>query len=416
MNKIVVFGAGGRIGLPFSAYMASIGYQVTGVELNDEYVKKLNSGIHVPFREKGLDQLLVNYTGKRLEFVTYDAIMLGKEKHRLENARDIVVLVGTPLKKYSKYEDREIALDHSNLEALFGDLNDFDLTQKNIWLRSTVEIGQTRRMREILKTGNLYFWPERVIEGNVIHEFSSLRDIVGSENGNEDYVDIPGKGYSYPVTYEEAEFIKLATNTARYVQFSLANEFSNIAEEFGIDFNRIHELMTDGYERLSFLSYPGPNVGGPCLSKDPQVFVPYSLLIEGCDVANDTMLANIIRRIGTEPKRVLIIGSAFKEDSDDVRGSYSLDLYEKLYDMRHDVQFYDDFTESEQDNSRVILEIDQYDFFVLMTPHSTTGKLFRHIKRNAKDGSKLINYWGAKVPFERNPSSYIDIAESRKGR
>lgn len=415
MNKIVVFGAGGRIGLPFAAYMASVGYQVTGVELNAEYVKKLNSGIHVPFKEKELDRLLQIHVGRRLDFVTYDDIMKGSEKGRLYNANDIVILVGTPLNNSTN--DSGIALDHSNLESIFGDLNNFPYTMegKNIWLRSTVEIGQTRRMRDILQTGNLYFWPERVIEGNVIQEFSTLKDIVGTENGKEYSVSVPGKGDVCPVTYEEAEFIKLATNTARYVQFSLANEFTNIAEEFGIDFNKIYELMTDNYPRLDFLSYPGPNVGGPCLSKDPQVFAAHSLLIEGCDIANDTMMENIVRRIGKEPKRVLIIGASFKEDSDDVRGSASLDLYSKLYSLKHDVQFYDDFSEAEEDNVRVIHDIDQYDFFVVMTPHSTTGKLFRHIQRNAKDGSKLINYWGAKVPFNRDSSSYIDIGNSRKG-
>ena len=66
---------------------------------------------------------------------------------------------------------------------------------------------------------------------------------------------------------EEAELAKLFTNAWRYIQFSVANQFYMISSDFNLDFNKIRQVMTDGYGR----AYNIPTAGfaaGPCLLKD----------------------------------------------------------------------------------------------------------------------------------------------------
>ena len=53
---------------------------------------------------------------------------------------------------------------------------------------------------------------------------------------------------------EEAELVKLFTNAWRYIQFSITNQFYMIANDFNMDFNRIHHVMPDGYGRAYNIS------------------------------------------------------------------------------------------------------------------------------------------------------------------
>ena len=85
-------------------------------------------------------------------------------------------------------------------------------------------------------------------------------------------------------------FLKLFTNSYRYSQFTLINEFSNIAEENQLDFEKIIDLATLDYPRLKNIPSKG-FVGGPCLIKDTETFrIEYS---------EDSQFLNSLRKINT---------------------------------------------------------------------------------------------------------------------
>ena len=66
---------------------------------------------------------------------------------------------------------------------------------------------------------------------------------------------------------EEAELAKLFTNTWRYIKFAAANQFYMIANDFGLDFERIRPAVTHDYPRAADM--PGAGfAAGPCLFKD----------------------------------------------------------------------------------------------------------------------------------------------------
>ena len=66
---------------------------------------------------------------------------------------------------------------------------------------------------------------------------------------------------------EEAELAKLFTNSCRYIKFAIANQFYMIANEYGLDFERIRPALAHDYPRAADL--PGAGfAAGPCLFKD----------------------------------------------------------------------------------------------------------------------------------------------------
>ena len=66
---------------------------------------------------------------------------------------------------------------------------------------------------------------------------------------------------------EEAELAKLFTNVWRYIKFAAANQFYMMANDRGLDFERIREGLSQDYPRAADM--PGAGfAAGPCLFKD----------------------------------------------------------------------------------------------------------------------------------------------------
>ena len=66
---------------------------------------------------------------------------------------------------------------------------------------------------------------------------------------------------------EEAELAKLFTNSYRYIKFAAANQLYMMANDFGLDYERIRQAVIEDYPRAADL--PGPGfAAGPCLLKD----------------------------------------------------------------------------------------------------------------------------------------------------
>ena len=64
----------------------------------------------------------------------------------------------------------------------------------------------------------------------------------------------------------EAELIKLFSNSNRYINFSIANQFFLMCQSMNLNFSRVRRIMQDGYERNLNLPKAG-FTAGPCLLK-----------------------------------------------------------------------------------------------------------------------------------------------------
>ena len=119
-----------------------------------------------------------------------------------------------------------------------------------------------------------------------------------------------------------AEMVKLMENTYRDVNIAIANEFSRLAQQFGVDVWEAIALA-NRHPRVKILS-PGPGVGGHCISVDPWFLVEaapeLTPLIAGARRVNDSQPAFVVelRAAGAwarcKGKRIAALGLAYKPE------------------------------------------------------------------------------------------------------
>jgi UDP-N-acetyl-D-mannosaminuronic acid dehydrogenase len=136
------------------------------------------------------------------------------------------------------------------------------------------------------------------------------------------------KGQIIKTDATTAEMVKLMENTYRDVNIAIANEFSRLADKFGVD---VWEAISIAnlHPRVKILS-PGPGVGGHCISVDPWFFVEaapeITSLIYHSRQVNDAqphfVVETIKRALGSlKGKKITALGLAYKPDVDDLRES-----------------------------------------------------------------------------------------------
>ena len=153
------------------------------------------------------------------------------------------------------------------------------------------------------------------------------------------------------VSFETAEMLKYACNAFHAIKVGFANEIGRIAKASGIDGAAVMDLLCQD-DRLNISTYymkPGTPFGGSCLPKDVSALqhfarekaVPAKLL-EGIQESNEEHLRHLLERVEASGKRrVLLVGLAFKSDTDDLRGSASVELAAALLLQGYDLKIYD---------------------------------------------------------------------------
>jgi UDP-N-acetyl-D-mannosaminuronic acid dehydrogenase len=202
--------------------------------------------------------------------------------------------------------------------------------------RTTVDLVMPILARSGLIAGRdfqLAYSPERVLPGQIMRELIENARVIGgvtpeSAQAGHDLYSIFVKGQIIKTDATTAEMVKLMENTYRDVNIAIANEFSRLADKFGVD---VWEAISIAnlHPRVKILS-PGPGVGGHCISVDPWFFVEaapeLSPLIYNSRQVNDAqphfVLSMVKRALGSlNGKKIAALGLAFKPDVDDLRES-----------------------------------------------------------------------------------------------
>ncbi|WP_218956781.1 nucleotide sugar dehydrogenase [Streptomyces sp. UH6] len=322
----VIIGGCGRVGLPLGIALAARGLPVVLFDINEAAVATVNSGV-LPFDEPGAaEPLAAAVRDGRLVAVT--------DPSRIAGAETVVVIVGTPV---DEHLNPDVGAVPRAVEACADHLRDGQL----LVLRSTVHPGVTALTEKTLAGHGLdidvAFCPERIAEGRAMTELFSLPQIVAarterayrrSEAFFRHLTD-----QTVRLAPEEAELAKLFTNTWRYIKFAAANQFWMMANDAGLDFDRIRGAITHDYPRAADL--PGPGfAAGPCLFKDTMQLAAFSrnnfalghsamLVNEGLPLY---LAARLEARYDLSGLTVGILGMAFKAGSDDTRASLSFKL------------------------------------------------------------------------------------------
>jgi UDP-N-acetyl-D-mannosaminuronic acid dehydrogenase len=387
-NRLAIVGGCGHVGLPLGLVFAERGVHVALLDIDPAKVEMVNAG-RMPFREAGADALLKRLADSRLMATTDPAC--------LRQAEAVITVVGTPIDRHLNPTLTEL---YRSVDETLGYMSEHTL----LILRSTVYPGVTRlvydRIRNLGRRIAVAFCPERIAEGRAIEELVQLPQIVSAfepearEKTRELFSIIA------PAVIEleplEAELAKLFTNSWRYLNFAISNQFYLIAESLGLDFYRIYDAVTRDYPRMKGFSRPG-FAAGPCLLKDTlqlaafcnnSFFMGHAAMLVNEGLPNT--IVDALRRSGVDRQTVAILGMAFKADSDDFRESLSYKLRNQLKLYAREVLCTDPYV---ADPSFVPLEValEKADVIILGAPHT----VYKNLALPA--GKKVIdvwNYWG----------------------
>lgn len=342
-HKICVLGLG-YIGLPTASTFATHGLQVVGVDVNRRVIDTLrNGGLHI--QEPGLRSLV--------QAALSSGNLVVREQPEVADA--FIIAVPTPF-----YADKHADLSYvvSAAEAILpcllpGNLVVLESTSPP---RTTQDIVAPILERSGLKAGtdfHLVYSPERVLPGQILRELIENARVIGgvdpasSEAGRDLYATFV-RGEIILTTATTAEMVKLMENTYRDVNIAIANEFSRLAERFGIDVWEAIEIA-NLHPRVNILQ-PGPGVGGHCIGVDPWFLVEaapdLTPLIRTARQVNDNQphfVVSVIRRALGElaGKRIAILGLSYKPDVDDLRESPAIEVAHLLNALGAQVRAYE---------------------------------------------------------------------------
>jgi UDP-N-acetyl-D-mannosaminuronic acid dehydrogenase len=370
-NDVVVIGGAGHVGLPLAIALADRGSTVAIYDLSERAVNGVNDG-KMPFSEPGAEPVLQRVLAEGRLHATTDASVVA-------TARNVVVVIGTPVDEHLNPDPNAIPGALAGCSAYFRD-------GQLLILRSTVYPGVTALVEKMVAGLGVdvpvAFCPERIAEHKAMEELYSLPQIVSSrsEQGRERAAALFGTLTEQIVHLEpeEAELAKLFTNTWRYIKFAAANQFYMMANDRGLDFEKIRKGLTQDYPRAKDL--PGPGfAAGPCLFKDTMQLAAFDdnrfalghsamLVNEGLPLY---LVSQLEKRFDLADMTVGILGMAFKAGSDDIRSSLSYKLRRVLKFKAKAVLSTDPHVSEDVDDTLLPLEdvLAKADLLIVATPH-----------------------------------------------
>lgn len=340
--KISVIGCG-YLGATHAACMASLGFEVVGIDTDQIKVDLLTKG-QLPFYEPGLDAFLATEVeAGRLTFSTDFSKIADAEIH--------FICVGTPQSKDGLAAD--LTYVKASIAAIAPHLKDGALVVG----KSTVPVGTAQELREILSKSapqaDLAWNPEFLREGFAIADtLTPSRLVVGVTNDRAEdilkavYKPIIDLGTPWiRADLPTAELVKVAANSFLATKISFINAMAEICEAAGGDVTVLAKAI--GYDpRIGnrFLQ-AGIGFGGGCLPKDIRAFMARAQEL-GADQALEFLreidainlrarqrVIDVVRSDLNEDLtqyKIAVLGATFKPDSDDVRDSPALDIAAQL--------------------------------------------------------------------------------------
>ncbi len=337
-KKVCVMGLG-YVGLTLAVTLADVGFEVLGVEIRDDVLKLIRSG-EPHFFEPGLK-------GRLESVINSNKLKFSKKIVKSFNADVYIITVGTPI-------DSSNNVNKKMINNVCREISDFIKNDNLIILRSTVEVGTTKKIKHYFKKKKKHiqisFCPERTIEGKAMIELRSLPQIVGAETLEVALRVSQFFSFITPTVVrvssnETAELIKLVDNCQRDVHFGLSNEIAEISDKFGVSCHEVIKSGSLGYPRTD-LPMPGP-VGGPCLEKDSFIlknglkkhnyFPSIIMSSRETNLQQPKKSVELLKTFSNKyfksyPERITLAGLAFKgnPETDDLRGSMFKPILEEI--------------------------------------------------------------------------------------
>ena len=355
--KIVVIGLG-FVGLSLASVLASKGNNVVAIDIDNDKCTKIRNGVS-PFFEPDLEKMLKIGLKKKL--------IVSNDFSLIKDCSIIVVAVGTPQKSNGAIELSIIKKAIATIGKILGKSKNNPI----VLIKSTVIPGTMQNIilpileknsgKKAGKDFGLISNPEFLQESSAIKD-TKFPHVVVLGGYQTKYMKKAKKFFAkfHPNTpiiitnHQTAEMIKYANNSFLATKISFINQLANLCQNVpGANIDDI--AKTIGFDpRIgkSFLN-AGPGYGGSCLPKDMKALINFAggigikpTLLNAVEKTNQKQMEYIIQLIEKilgkiTSKRITILGTAFKPNTDDIRDSIAIELIKKLLKKKAHITVHD---------------------------------------------------------------------------
>ena len=355
--NIAVVGLG-FVGLSISSVLASKNYNVIGIDIDNQKCSDIRNGL-LPLFEPDLENTLRIGLKKKLTISNNFSL--------IKNCDMIFVTVGTPQKSNGAIELSMI----KKATTTIGQIIRKSKKSPIIFIKSTVVPGTAENVilpileKKSGKKANRDFGiisnPEFLQESNAIRDTKYPHAIVlGGKQSK--YMKKAKMFFSkmhpnVPIVitnFQTAEMIKYANNSFLATKISFINQLSNICQNIpGTNIDDVAKIIgLDPRIGKLFLN-AGPGYGGSCLPKDISALINFAdkigvnpLLLNAVKKTNHEQVNNIVSLMkkilgNIAAKRITVLGTAFKPNTDDIRDSKSIELIKKLLKNKAKITIHD---------------------------------------------------------------------------
>ena len=355
--KIAIIGLG-FVGLSLTSVLSSKGFNVIGIDVDKEKCKKISNGIS-PFFEPDLEKSLKNGLKKKLQIESNVSLV--------QDCDLIFVTVGTPQNKTGSID---LSIIKNAMLSLGKSIRN-SKKQHTILIKSTVVPGTMKDVilpileknskKKAGKDFGLISNPEFLQESTAIKDTKFPHAVV--LGGYETKYMKKVKNFftklhpNVPIiitNHQTAEMIKYANNSFLATKISFINQLSNICQKIpGANVDDIAKTIGLDPRIGGLFLNAGPGYGGSCLPKDMKALIKFAkitgvkpILLNAVEDVNIKQLEEIIslakRKLGNlESKKITILGTSFKPNTDDIRDSIAIELIKRFLKRKVNVTIHD---------------------------------------------------------------------------
>ena len=354
--RVAILGLG-YVGLPLAVVFGEAGFHVTGVDPDRRKVDALNRG------ESYIPDVKTEAVAK---LVRDGKLTATSDFSVLKDMDAVSICVPTPLRQTGDP-------DMSFIVSAMEELSNYMHKGMVVVLESTTYPGTTRELllpklgaEHSLTVGEdwfLAFSPERVDPGREDWTTINTPKVMGGIT--EACGEAAAAWYEGAIktihkvsTAEAAEMSKLLENTFRMINIGMVNELAIMCERLGVDVWEVIDAAAS--KPFGFMKFtPGPGLGGHCIPIDPlylswkmKSFNYNARFIELASEINTNMPRYVVSRLmeslndlgkTIKGSNILVLGTAYKPDIDDVRESPALDVIGLLQKKGADVEYHDPY-------------------------------------------------------------------------
>ena len=394
--RVCVVGIG-RIGLPTALSFAKSGLPTVGVDINENLVRTINSGVFPLKDEPGYEEIFNDVIKNKMFSVTT------KIEDAVPNSDLVLLSLPTPM-------DENNVPDYSALRSAASELSNVLSPNSLVIVESTIEPGfiEDEMVSIISKSGQLkieenFFigvCPENANPGEILHDFTNLPRLIAGINNDVTKIIKIIYNFVFPVELVEmpncktANAVKLTTNVFRDVNIAFVSELSLLFEKLGIDTIKVLEAAKKKYNFQ--VHYPGSGVGGPCLPINSYQLLNTARrtgtklsIVESGRKINEKMPDHTVELTSNafkecnksiQDSEILILGVSYKPNVKDIQLSPAEYIIEKFQNLGANVHIYDpNFSSTEvfgikvEDNLDDVLS--KMDAAIIVTGHDDFKKI-----------------------------------------